>query len=155
MHIITAQTLDLVLISKIRSFEKSIKFLAYILISCKMRIIWKSAPALLHSSNSKFQTCNWAVTEEQISPPAVNFDQTKCIQIGERYSVFRFWHWDITNPNKAIEFNVKTSCCSGQLWVFANPQAATRTRLNSLGSFEEAASFISGNTSSRISGNQI
>ena len=58
MHILTAQTLDLVLISKIRSFEKSIKFLAYILISCKMRIIWKSAPALLHSSNSKFQTCN-------------------------------------------------------------------------------------------------
>ena len=155
MHILTAQTLDLVLISKIRSFEKSIKFLAYILISCKMRIIWKSAPALLHSSNSKFQTCNWAVTEEQISPPAVNFDQTKCIQIGERYSVFRFWHWDITNPNKATEFNFKTSCCSLQLWVFTNPQAATRTRLNSLGGFEEAASFISGNTSSRISWNQI
>ena len=65
----------LLLISQIKSFEKSIKFPGYILQNENYMEIF------LYFSISKLQTCNWTVTTEEQISPVVNFDQTKSLQI--------------------------------------------------------------------------
>ena len=73
--LILAQTL--LLISQIRSFEKSIKFSSYFLQNENYMEIF------LYFSISKLQTCNWTVTTEEQISPVVNFDQTKFLQISK------------------------------------------------------------------------
>ena len=72
MPTLIAQTL--LLISQIRSFEKSIKFSSYFLQNENYMEIF------LYFSISKLQTCNWTVTTEEQISPVVNFDQTKFLQ---------------------------------------------------------------------------
>ena len=73
--LILAKTL--LLISQIRSFEKSIKFSSYFLQNENYMEIF------LYFSISKLQTCNWTVTTEEQISPVVNFDQTKFLQISK------------------------------------------------------------------------
>ena len=152
MQTLTGQTL--LLISQIRSFEKSIKFSAYILYRAKWELYGNST--ILYFSISKLQTCNWTVTTEEQISPVVNLESWAKLNFCKcsKFQILLKLFWkpiSISLLRHLVSYLFRFPLSSSdQQWVFfAKPQAATGTRLGSQGSFEKAASFISGNTSSR------